>query len=196
MMLCRLASLLIVFAIWFLPGNAQAARKKQPTPVSSAYENKAIATGATVWYCAYDGNTEILCRLGAAGEAAIDPDEHETDARLPRLVHDIRQAPQRLAGQRIAIPLYTPPVDFDMVGELAESVMCGSRAFCGVIFAETSLALEQLVRVFEDTRRTVAQLSAADATRKAGDATDSDDAAVKEEFAWGVPLLRFAQAAR
>ncbi len=36
--------------------------------------------------------------------------------------------PRQLAGKTISIPLHTVPFDFDMVGQLAEAVMCGNNS--------------------------------------------------------------------
>ena len=154
MTLCRLIGLLIVFATWLLPASAQAAKaRKSAPPASSAYQNKPIVEGAVVWYCAYIGQTNVSCRLGDAGTAAATRTRQAVDSRLPPLVHEIINNPEVLADEAILIPLHSDPFDFDLVGQLAESVMCGSQQLCNVIFAETRQVLSQLVSAFETTRQ-------------------------------------------
>ncbi len=148
-----LVGLLILASCCFASADASAARPKrvQATTPDSEYRNKPIAIDSTVWYCAYDGKQAISCRLGDPGEptkliqAQIDP-------RLPALAHGIRNNPGQLAGKTISIPLHTVPFDFDMVGQLAEAVMCGNNNTCAVIFARNMVALAPLVRNFEHQR--------------------------------------------
>lgn len=60
------------------------------------------------------------------------------DPRLPAIVHQIWGDPAQFAGRRIHIPLWNVPYDMKYARELAESVMCGVVADCGVIFDENS----------------------------------------------------------
>ena len=153
MVICRLIGILIVIATWFASSSAMAAKaRKVVAQPESSYENKPIEPGATVWYCAYNGNTEISCRLGDAGDKDATRIPQHIDPRLPPLVHDIRNNPDRFGRSHVSIPLHTTPFDFEMVGVLAASVMCGGRALCGVIFAESSRKLDSLVAAFEASR--------------------------------------------
>jgi hypothetical protein len=148
-----LIGLVILASCCFAPADASAARPKrvQATTPDSEYRNKPIAIDSTVWYCAYDGNQAISCRLGAPGESTKLIQE-QIDPRLPALAHGIRNHPGQLAGKTISIPLHTVPFDFDMVGQLAEAVMCGNHNTCAVIFARNMVALAPLVRSFEQQR--------------------------------------------
>lgn len=154
MTLCRFVGVLALIATLLVPGSAFAAKARKlppPSPEPSGYQNKPIAAGATVWYCAYAGNTKILCRLADSGSKSPRPVQ-TIDQRLPGIVGDILNHPQRLSRGHIWIPLHTDPYDFELVGQLAEAVMCGSSASCGVVFAESFAALHDLVRNFERAR--------------------------------------------
>lgn len=148
-----LIGLVILATCCFAPADASAARPKRVQVASSdpEYRNKPIAIDSTVWYCAYDGQQAISCRLGDPGETSRLIQE-QIDPRLPALAHGIRNQPGQLAGRIISIPLHTVPFDFEMVGKLAEAVMCGSRNTCAVIFARNVVALAPLVRTFEHQR--------------------------------------------
>lgn len=154
MRLCRyLVALALVIAM-LAPGSvfASKVRKLLPPPVTNvdAYQNKPIAPGATVWYC-FSSRSDILCLLGDGGDRQPRPVQ-AVDARLPSLVGQILNDPGELAGGRIRIPLHTEPFDFQLVGQLAEAVMCGSNPKCGVIFAETLAELQALARQFARAR--------------------------------------------
>lgn len=148
-----LIGLTIFFACLFASANADAARtsRLQVAEADFEYRNKPVAADATVWYCMYDGKQSISCRLGDPGKA-IQNVKIQADPRLPALAHSIRNQPELLASTQISIPLHTVPFDFEMVGLLAESVMCGSRNACAVIFARNLVSLEPLVRTFEQQR--------------------------------------------
>lgn len=148
-----LIGLVILASCCFASADASAARPKrvQATTPDSEYRNKPIAIDSTVWYCAYDGKQAISCRLGDPGEPTKLIQE-QIDPRLPALAHGIRNNPGQLAGKTISIPLHTVPFDFDMVGQLAEAVMCGNNNTCAVIFARNMVALAPLVRSFEHQR--------------------------------------------
>lgn len=154
MKLCRYLVAMIVLIALLFPETVLASRgrKSLPPPVTTAdaYQNKPIALGATVWYC-FSGRADILCLLGDGGDARLRPVQ-AIDARLPGLVGDILNNPGKLAGGGIRIPLHSEPFDYQLVGQLAEAVMCGSNPNCGVIFAETQAGLEALVRRFESER--------------------------------------------
>ena len=148
-----LVGLLILASCCFASADASAARPKrvQAATPDSEYRNKPIPTDSTVWYCAYDGKQAISCRLGDPGEPTKLVRE-QVDPRLPALAHGIRNHPAQLAGKTISIPLHTVPFDFDLVGQLAEAVMCGNHNTCAVIFARNMVALAPLVRSFEHQR--------------------------------------------
>lgn len=156
MKLCHYFAVLILVTTSLVPESAFAARAGKLRSVAAvadgAYHNKPIAPGATVWYCAYGGHIEILCRLGASGDSVARVVQ-AIDSRLPRIVGDILNNPQRFARGHIRIPLLGQPFDFELVGQLAEAVMCGSNAHCGVVFAESLDKLQILVRSFESTRQ-------------------------------------------
>lgn len=155
MKVLRCLAILMLVTTTLVSGGAFAARvKKIPLPpqAGSGYQNKPIAIGAVVWYCAYGGATEILCRLGDSGNESMARPTQKVDPRLPPVVGDILNHPQRLARGHVSIPLLGDPVDFELVGQLAEAVMCGSNPSCGVVFAETPGQLQILVASFESTR--------------------------------------------
>ena len=104
-----------------------------------------------MWFC-FSARVDIVCLLGDSGDEKKRPNQ-VVDVRLPRIVADILNDPQELAGGRIRIPLHGEPYDFQLVGQLAESVMCGSNRSCGVIFAETLAELQTLARRFEGERQ-------------------------------------------
>ncbi|HJV92456.1 MAG TPA: hypothetical protein VJ572_03220 [Azonexus sp.] len=56
------------------------------------------------------------------------------DRRLPSLVRTIWGSPEQLAGTHISIPLMSTPYEMAFVGQLAKSVMCGSRKDCSIHF--------------------------------------------------------------
>ena len=156
MELSRLLAILALISLFLASGSAFAARAKKPSlPVQSAggYQNKPISIGATVWYCAYGGATEILCRLGDIGSGLASRAKQVIDPRLPRIVGDILNNPERLTSGHVSIPLHTDPYDFELVGQLAEAVMCGVNSSCGVVFAESLGELAVLVGRFESARK-------------------------------------------
>lgn len=112
------------------------------------YRNKPSNDWTTVWYCAYGGNATIHCRLGLAGSRTIV----QGTARNPDIVSVARkiiEEPETLANRTVIIPLRAPPFEFKSVGLLAESVMCGTRSGCGIIFGESPSQLAPLVRQHE-----------------------------------------------
>ncbi|MBI2276084.1 MAG: hypothetical protein HYU74_01890 [Dechloromonas sp.] len=60
------------------------------------------------------------------------------DRRLPTLVRTIWGSPEQLAGTHISIPLLSTPYEMAFVGQLAKSVMCGSRKDCSINFDPNS----------------------------------------------------------
>lgn len=158
MKLCRYFAVLILVATLLVPGSAFARKARMPSlpsDTSSAYQNKPIAPGATVWACAYGGNTRILCQLWEAGSTVAARRLQVVDPRLPSIVRDILNHPERLRG-RVSIPLHTDPIEFQLVGQLAEAVMCGDNKSCGVLFAKSLLELSVLVEKFEMARQSSA----------------------------------------
>lgn len=65
------------------------------------------------------------------------------------MARQVIEEPEAFAGKWVEIPLMAPPFDFELVGQLAEFVMCGNQDACGVLFGETPAQLEQLVRRHE-----------------------------------------------
>lgn len=158
MKLCRYVGVLVLIATLLLSGSAFARKARTPSlpsDTSSAYQNKPIAPGATVWACAYGGNTKILCRLWEHGSESAASRKQAVDPRLPPIVGEILNHPERLRGG-VSIPLHTDPFDFQLVGQLAEAVMCGNNTSCGVIFAKSLAELPVLVGNFEMARLTSA----------------------------------------
>lgn len=156
MELSRLAAILALLTLFLFSGSALAARAtKRPLPIQPAggYQNKPISLGATVWYCAYGGATEILCRLGDIGSGLVHRAKQVIDPRLPKIVGEILNNPERLTSGHVSIPLHTDPYDFELVGQLAEAVMCGVNSSCGVLFAESLGELATLVGRFESDRK-------------------------------------------
>lgn len=145
--------MLLLCALCLVPASAQANKLRTNTAAAEiGYQNKPIATGATVWFCAYDGGAAIACWLGDAGKFDTRPEARLADPRLPALASDIRSSPTLFAARRVSIPLHTIPYDFALVGKLAEAIMCDESENCGVIFAENTETLQQLVASFANER--------------------------------------------
>jgi len=51
---------------------------------------------------------------------------------LPPIVAQLRERPHELAGQVVTIPVFSPSDDWARLELLARSVLCGTRADCGV----------------------------------------------------------------
>lgn len=143
---------LTLAAVLTLPPTHAAGPAKDRPVVPSPYENKPVPAGSTVWYCAYGGGASISCRLGDAGSPDAQRFTQAVSARLPQAVHEILNAPAALADDVVRIPLLTVPLDMELVGELAEAVMCGAKPMCGVIFGESPTRLSELVMQYETTR--------------------------------------------
>lgn len=123
-----------------------------------AYRNRNVAVTATIWYCASSGHSSILCRLGSTGAHTSRP-QLVRNSTLPAAAKRVIDEPDMLTGWRVEIPLLAPPFDFELVGQLAEYVMCGNREACGVIFGETLAQLDQLVRQHEAHLLAASQIS-------------------------------------
>ncbi|OHC65266.1 MAG: hypothetical protein A3H93_03515 [Rhodocyclales bacterium RIFCSPLOWO2_02_FULL_63_24] len=152
-----LASLFLVVASFAAEAAKPSAKDQLPEP----YRNKPTTGWETVWYCAYAGNALLRCQLGEAGARAKAP-AAAINPSLPVVARQIIEAPEMLAGRVIDIPLLAPPFEFSLVGQLAESVMCGSRPGCGIIFGENAAQLAQLVQQYEAhrfARRAATQLA-------------------------------------
>ncbi len=112
------------------------------------------------WYCWYALPARVICLLEAA-PAKIDTDgvDFESLKRLPPGVTVMRADPARLRGQRIEIPLHSPPLEMGFTALLARSVMCGSQRRCAVSFdaqanpARIAAILDESVR-FADAEAT------------------------------------------
>ena len=149
----RLLLLALLMCLTSLPVFAQkrGLRSELPEP----YINKSVAPGSTVWFCAYNVMAlSIDCRLGNSGEpaaASAASDPAVQNPKLPQIARRIWGTPESLAGHLIRIPLHAPPFEFALVGQLAESVMCGARNSCGILFANNQDQLAVLVKAFELT---------------------------------------------
>lgn len=91
------------------------------------------------WACWYESsNLTLRCLLSRAPsngvEARAAAVSRTIDQRLPGLVRTIWGSPEKLAGNRISIPLWAVPEEMDFARELAEAVMCGARQDCSVHF--------------------------------------------------------------
>lgn len=88
------------------------------------------------WYAAHDLTVRcLLVQPPAAGHAARRAAvDKAIDPRLSRLVRQIWGNPEQLAGRHISIPLWNVPYEMSFARELAESVMCGRRKDCSVMF--------------------------------------------------------------
>lgn len=124
-----------------------AARNLLPEP----YRNKPATEWATVWYCAYAGNTTIRCQLGLAGSRAVARGT-ALNPEAVSVARKIIEEPVTLSNRTVVIPLHAPPFEFKSVGQLAESVMCGTRSSCGIIFGESPSKLAPLIRQHEAHR--------------------------------------------
>lgn len=144
--LLRFALTLIALLTSF---NSQAGKPKKSPKLAETlvpYENKLPMPGATLWLCAYDGKKHIECRLAATSQELSLP--AEVDSRLPRIVDDILNAPQVLAEALVRIPLHTAAFDMNLVGQLAEAVMCGAKLRCSILFGENYEQLAQIASPF------------------------------------------------
>lgn len=88
------------------------------------------------WACWYEADNLVLrCLLDRApatdrrAESGI-----AVDPALPQLVRTIRRSPDQLTDRQISIPLWNVPYEMSFVAELADSVMCGTRPDCAVVF--------------------------------------------------------------
>lgn len=150
---------LIVLLLSMIFTSAHARRAKAvPVEIPEEYVNKVPPRNATVWYCWYDGNVHVQCKLGevaqgedAAAAGAATQAASAVDPRLPGIVRQVWHQAASLVGVLIGIPLHTIPFDMSMTGQLAESVMCGgSSKPCGIIFANSATLLAQLVEARRD----------------------------------------------
>src|SRR5581483_1694593 len=90
------------------------------------------------WRCWYDASPDpqVACRLIETRAPDATPVALAVSVdRLAPMVQTIRTAPETLGGERIVIPLYSPPIETHWVTRLARAVMCGSRADCAVDFS-------------------------------------------------------------
>lgn len=104
------------------------------------------------WRCWDNEDTTLGCRLEAAvvqpwaqegaGAYAAPSDSAGVDRRgLPPFVRALRDRPSDLAGRTIRIPMHGPLLDPAFARELAQAVMCGSRAACSVQFVSRPEAI-------------------------------------------------------
>ncbi|MBI5898531.1 MAG: hypothetical protein HZB40_04840 [Rhodocyclales bacterium] len=132
------------------------------------YVNKPLPDHATVWHCWYDDAVSILCRLGETArtaDVATGREAPAADVRLPRIVKDIWQRPEKMVNAVITIPLHAIPFDMALTGQLADAAMCaGARAPCGVIFARNERLLAGFVQARERqiAARNATQIATAD----------------------------------
>lgn len=105
------------------------------------------------WYCWYAPPARVACLLEAA-PSSIETDgvDFESLQRLPRTVTELRTDPARVRGQRIEVPLHSPPIEMRSAALLARAVMCGSQRRCAVSFdAQANTA--RIAAILEDSGR-------------------------------------------
>lgn len=95
------------------------------------------------WACWYaPAQLSVQCLLIHAPTRDLEQRAAEVagriDRRLPTLVRMIWGSPEQLAGTHISIPLMTTPYEMAFVGQLAKSVMCGSRKDCSIHFDDNA----------------------------------------------------------
>ncbi|AYH44217.1 hypothetical protein [Azoarcus sp. DN11] len=116
------------------------------------------------WICWYLRGTQMHCRLAsdiatspagaASSSAAVEPGVVPRGRRpLPEIVHAILAEPEKLAGQTIAIPLFTESSDRSFVRELAEAVMCGAKQMCSVLFLDAPSEVALTMDALDDPAR-------------------------------------------
>lgn len=119
---------------------------------------RAAAEPETSWTCWYSRDSAITCELKRApvAEALVEREKAAFEAgggtaptaarsgSLPHVVQVLRDRPGALAGKQVRIPLHTEPTDMVFVRQLAQAVMCGSRAACRVEFGPTIFELARL----------------------------------------------------
>ena len=123
-------------------------------PRAVADESAQLPGSQINWYCWYTPPTGVTCLLEAA-PASIETGgvDFESLKRLPPAVTVMRSDPARLRGQRIEIPLHSPPIEMRFTALLARSVMCGSQRHCAVSFdaqangARIAAILDDSVRI-------------------------------------------------
>lgn len=124
----RLLGQVLVLLALFVSSSAYAASTNTDAPVAGPR-----------WACWYDPDELVLaCLLSRAPsrdfEARASQVAQTIDRRLSTLVRTIWGSPEKLARSRISIPLWNDPSEMDFARQLAESVMCGARDDCSVIF--------------------------------------------------------------
>lgn len=142
-----LRTLLAVMSVLLSVGPALADKKpRRASAVDAGYINKPIVAGATVWHCWYSNkDIHVHCMLGDPGDRSATPAPSAT--ALPAVGQTLISSPQQFAGSTVRIPLHAVPYSHGLVGELAESVVCGllPQTLCGVIYAESNAGLAQLL---------------------------------------------------
>ena len=134
--------LALVVLLMILSMFTHSAHARKP----KAVVNKPLQVGSTVWYCTYDGGDAVQCLLGEVGSNVSSGQSAQIDSRLPEIVRKVWTQASELVGKVIRIPLHTIPFDMELTGELAHSVMCGGATMvCGVLFANNTTKLSQLV---------------------------------------------------
>lgn len=102
-------------------------------------EGASTPNGGPRWTCWYvPGAETISCLLIPASENGYPVDaavaERARQLLLPDVVRTIWSDPEQISGYRVSIPMWTPPLDMNFARQLAESVMCGARTDCTVIY--------------------------------------------------------------
>jgi hypothetical protein len=98
----------------------------------------------TVWKCWYNQDWRIQCVLGSANpDAPADP-RYANNPMLPQAVKALWTNAASMVGNKVFIPLYTEPEDWDRVRLLAESVMCGANRACVVDFSRNFIEAAML----------------------------------------------------
>jgi len=102
-------------------------------------EGASTPHGGPRWTCWYvPGAETIQCLLIPATEGGYMVDaavaERARQLHLPDVVRAIWSDPEQISGYRVSIPMWAPPEDMNFARQLAESVMCGARTDCSVIY--------------------------------------------------------------
>ena len=141
---------IIIVLLALAATSAHAGKRIIQDDLPQPYVNKPVPAGNTVWFCAYNGRSlNVECQLGQLADAPIVAATESLDVRVPLLARRILMTPEQLAGRTIRIPLYAPPFEMALVGQLAEGVMCGAKPNCSIIFGNNSRELAELVAEYE-----------------------------------------------
>lgn len=123
--------------------NAHAVLRLAAMAIAFVLSNAVQADVGARWGCWYEPeDLTIRCLLVRAPDGgnqirAADV-ARNLDRRLPGLVGKIWGSPETLEGSSVQVPLMNVPYEMAFAAELAESVMCGPRSECSVLFDANS----------------------------------------------------------